>query len=102
MCLALRTPLGSDFIMLRSFIETGKDCSRLLGHNSYFVILSCKLTDRIQRIKQHNCDEFNFLSEFATKQLNTIETTNFPVLNTDALDVNYKLPLTTIINAHFI
>ena len=63
--------------MLRSFIETGKDCSSLLGHNSYIVILSCKFTNIIQRIKYHNRDKFNFFSNFAAKQLNAFKTRNF-------------------------
>ena len=81
--LALPTPLSSDFIMLRSFIEMGQYGSRILRDDRYFVSLSCKLTYSIQRIKQHNRDEFNFFSDFAAKLLNTFEATNVPVLNTD-------------------
>ena len=42
---AFPATLGSDFIMLRSFIKTGEHGSRLLRDHGYFVIFSCKLAD---------------------------------------------------------
>src|SRR4030066_626040 len=61
----------------------GEYCSRLFRDNGYFVILSCKLTDSIQRIKQHDSDEFNFFADCAAEQLNTFKATNVPILDTD-------------------
>lgn len=49
--LALPAPLRSDLIVLRSFVKMGEYRSRLIRDNGYCVILSCKLTDGIQRIK---------------------------------------------------
>jgi len=76
-------PLCSDLIVLRSFIKMGEYCSRLRRYNRSFVVIPCKLTYSIQRVEQHNRNEFNFLSDFATKQLNTCESTDMAGLNTN-------------------
>jgi hypothetical protein len=59
--------LYSDFIVLRSFIKTRKDCPSLLRDDGRFVILSGELAGSDHRFKQHDRNEFHFLAGFATQ-----------------------------------
>ena len=61
----------------------GEHGPRLRRDNGCFIILSCELTDSVQRIKHHNRDEFNFSADFAAEQLDPFEATNVLILNTD-------------------
>lgn len=67
--------------MLRLFIKMGEYFPRLLRDYGYFVIFACKLTDSVQRIEQHDGDEFNFLTDLTAKQLNAPEAANVAILN---------------------
>jgi len=69
--------------MLRSFVETKEDRSRLVRDNGRLVILSCKPAHGVQRIKQHNRYEFNLSADFAAKQLNILKAAKSPILNPD-------------------
>lgn len=61
----------------------GKHCSRFLGNNGCLVIFSGELTDCLQPIEHHDCDELNLIVDFPAKQLNAFEAAHVPVLNAE-------------------
>ncbi len=69
--------------MLRSGIKMGEYRPCFLWNNSCFVILTRKLADSIQGIKQHDRNKFDFVSDVSPKQLNALKAANLPVLNAD-------------------
>jgi hypothetical protein len=74
--------------MLRSSIEMGEHCPGFVRNNRYFVILSGKLTNRIQGIKQHNRNEFDLRADCSSKKLNILKAADVAVFSTRNLGLS--------------
>src|SRR5512132_542678 len=59
--------LCDDLIVLRTLIETRQYFSCFWRDDRDFIILSCKLADRIQRIECHDRDKLDLLTKFTAQ-----------------------------------
>jgi hypothetical protein len=67
MTLEGRSSFCPDFVVLRSRIKVGQHRSRLLRDHGCFVVVAGKGAHGIQRVKQHDGDEFDFVAGLAAQ-----------------------------------